>query len=596
MACKAIDCSANPIYAELASREITTWSAFSISEKYIASFGRDATWTDRTKTIKLYMELYPGGDLQRVITACMHQESTVHPFIATYWAMEIARGLRACHDRGIIHRDLKPGNVLLSIPYTYNDVLWKVTGGWELSDNDRKLGEQFCSWFQSRPPWCHISDFGFGKFTPAAYLSGQHSRGSLGTVGTVGYLAPEVLGEEPKFSVRSDVYSFGCLVYSLCTSKPPPASHLREDHLLEIGSMYPKRLKDIIARAVKFDPEDRPGSRELLNEVTEAFIDIQEDGILGFIRYSIAYSERTKPQYSPDVQRKLDDLLRRAVATENCELMETLIDAGADVNADSFSVPRYEHREGNIWNAIHAFKDGVVQKLRWLGNSHSKGRSAPGGDTKFPLITAAAFNGSHECLDLLLKRGAIREESTSRVDPLSAAACSGYVQIIDNLVLKWDFDIDALSVNAISWKGLCTPLALAAQVGSVSGVRRLLELKASASICGSGRNYPLHDIGVNSTASGQDLLACVQLLCEAAPQVINLRNHKGQTPLHRLIQECRLPDYSIVELLLCLGADPKLCDLEGHNVYDLGEVARNRYGKPLLAHSTWQTLARLAAE
>lgn len=110
MACKAIDCSPNPLILEYAHREVKTWAAFADSEKYIANFGRDVAWTERTKTIRLYMDYYEGGDLQRVIDRCKHEDTLIHPFIATYWAMEVARGVKSCHDHGIIHRDLKPAN------------------------------------------------------------------------------------------------------------------------------------------------------------------------------------------------------------------------------------------------------------------------------------------------------------------------------------------------------------------------------------------------------------------------------------------------------------------------------------------------------
>ncbi|RVD82367.1 uncharacterized protein DFL_006793 [Arthrobotrys flagrans] len=311
MACKVIDCSDNPLLVALATREIHTWSSFATSEKYIANFGHDVTWTERTKTMRLYMKLYADSDLQRVITGLRHQDSIIHPFMATYWAMEIATGLKACHDHGIIHRDLKPVNgelyLLLDMPYIFNEMLWESptvgTLGQKLYimyvaykimyceiDAEKELGKQFSAWFESRPPWCHISDFGFGKFTAAAHLSGHHTKGSLGTVGTTGYLAPEVTHHEPKFSVKSDVYSFGCLVYSLCTCKPPPPIATEGGRPPEILQIYPKIFREIIAQCMEFHPDNRPNSRELANRMADAFIGIQNDRGLGDLAKSLAYS------------------------------------------------------------------------------------------------------------------------------------------------------------------------------------------------------------------------------------------------------------------------------------------------------------------
>jgi hypothetical protein len=47
----------------------------------------------------------------------------------------------------------------------------------------------FLDWILSREPWCHVSDFGLGKFSDGVKMS-VATRGSLGPVGTPGYMAP----------------------------------------------------------------------------------------------------------------------------------------------------------------------------------------------------------------------------------------------------------------------------------------------------------------------------------------------------------------------------------------------------------------------
>ena len=92
---------------------------------------------------------------------------------------QIARALAAAHERGIVHRDLKPSNVMLR-----SDGVVKVLdfGLAERLDQRSRDG--------ARP--------------------GQH------VVGTPGYMSPEQARGEPA-DERSDVWSFGCILYECLT-------------------------------------------------------------------------------------------------------------------------------------------------------------------------------------------------------------------------------------------------------------------------------------------------------------------------------------------------------------------------------------------
>lgn len=109
MACKSIDCSVDPRIFKLVKREVETWAALG-EEQDTAEFSRDCAWNETTANMRLYMTYYEGGDLQNVLDSCRHDETRLHPLIATLWALEIASGVKACHERSIIHRDLKPSN------------------------------------------------------------------------------------------------------------------------------------------------------------------------------------------------------------------------------------------------------------------------------------------------------------------------------------------------------------------------------------------------------------------------------------------------------------------------------------------------------
>ena len=106
---------------------------------------------------------------------------------AIEYALQIARGLTAAHEKGITHRDLKPENVFVT------------------RDNRVK-----------------ILDFGLAKLTQdqsalatlsaAATVSAPTQPGVV--LGTVGYMAPEQVRGLP-VDQRADLFAFGAILYEL---------------------------------------------------------------------------------------------------------------------------------------------------------------------------------------------------------------------------------------------------------------------------------------------------------------------------------------------------------------------------------------------
>ncbi len=109
---------------------------------------------------------------------------------AVDYALQVARGLSAAHEKGIVHRDLKPENL-----------------------------------FVSKDGHVKILDFGLakrveavapGEETSAPTGSGHTEPGTV--MGTAGYMSPEQVRGLP-VDHRSDIFSFGTILYELLSGK-----------------------------------------------------------------------------------------------------------------------------------------------------------------------------------------------------------------------------------------------------------------------------------------------------------------------------------------------------------------------------------------
>ena len=171
---------------------------------------------------------------------------------AAEYAIQIARGLSAAHDKGIVHRDLKPENVFITA-------------------DDR----------------VKILDFGLARQEVSGLASTrtlsptQNSPTEPGTVlGTVGYMAPEQV-RGAAVDTRADIFSFGALLYEMVTGArafardtgaDTMAAILREDPPeIPPDRGVPATFERIIRRCLEKKPELRFRSTHDLAFALEAF-------------------------------------------------------------------------------------------------------------------------------------------------------------------------------------------------------------------------------------------------------------------------------------------------------------------------------------
>ena len=91
-------------------------------------------------------------------------------------------------------------------------------------------------------------------------------------VGTPYYMSPEICAAE-RYTLQSDVWSLGCIVYELCTKRPPfdARSHfeligkIKAGRFEPLGPHYSRELADVVTRCLQTNPSRRPVTKQLVH-------------------------------------------------------------------------------------------------------------------------------------------------------------------------------------------------------------------------------------------------------------------------------------------------------------------------------------------
>src|SRR5215470_2920236 len=177
----------------------------------------------------------------------------------------VAEGLAKAHAAGIVHRDLKPDNIMIT-----------------------------------RDGHAKILDFGLAKLIEPQHPGGANGSGSEDAtilqphstpgliLGTIGYMSPEQAQGKKEIDHRSDIFSFGCILFEVITRQKAFVGKDNIDSLNKIiremppplssfNPTIPSDLQRIVRRCLAKDPDERYQSiKDVALELKEVRRDLQD--------------------------------------------------------------------------------------------------------------------------------------------------------------------------------------------------------------------------------------------------------------------------------------------------------------------------------
>ena len=189
---------------------------------------KEAFYDEASKSLNIVMEYADDGDISHKIQENLKRRLRFDESTLWEWIIQLLEGLKYLHDNKIMHRDLKCANIFL------------------MKNGQLKIG-----------------DLNVSKLAKNNLARTQ--------TGTPFYLSPEIWKDLP-YDYKCDIWSVGCIIYELCTSRPPfRGTSLKElCHNVMTGYYLPisgfsSDMREIIAKMLVVDPKRRASTDELLN-------------------------------------------------------------------------------------------------------------------------------------------------------------------------------------------------------------------------------------------------------------------------------------------------------------------------------------------
>ncbi|KAF7813141.1 mitogen-activated protein kinase kinase kinase YODA-like [Senna tora] len=176
----------------------------------------------------IYLEYVSGGSIYKLL----QEYGQFGELAIRSYTQQILSGLAYLHAKNTVHRDIKGANILVD-------------------PNGR----------------VKLADFGMAK-----HITGQSC--PLSFKGSPYWMAPEVIKNSSGCNLAVDIWSLGCTVLEMATTKPPWSQYEGVAAMFKIGNSkelptIPDHLsnegKDFVRKCLQRNPHDRPSAHELLD-------------------------------------------------------------------------------------------------------------------------------------------------------------------------------------------------------------------------------------------------------------------------------------------------------------------------------------------
>ena len=190
---------------------------------------KEAFFDEGSKTLNIVMEYADDGDIDKKIRENLKKRYLFSEETIWTWIIQILKGLKYLHDNKIMHRDLKCANLFL------------------MKSGILKLG-----------------DLNVSKIAKLGIAQTQ--------TGTPYYISPEIWNEQP-YDYKCDIWSVGCIIYEMCTLRPPFRGtslnelykNIKNGYYIPISNNYSNDIRDLVSMMIVVDYKKRASADELLN-------------------------------------------------------------------------------------------------------------------------------------------------------------------------------------------------------------------------------------------------------------------------------------------------------------------------------------------